>query len=477
MKIGRIIRRIAMIFSLIMLITSTVGTTYGYIVTSTDSLVTVFYPPDVNTGAMAVNKIVEHPLGSQYKIPNNISFEFKIELGSYYAGSKLITSAGEMTADASGSLAVSIKPGVTFTIEELDEGTEVKVTEMDTLLNGFTVKGDKVKTVTVGAGGTVSIDFTNVYTPESVKPNNVSVSGIKVLDGRDWKNGDSFTFKLEQLDNAQWTELGSKTVSYDAANPDFDKFDFSDIFTNVSFSAVGDYQFRMTEVVGTLENVDYDKTVKTFTVKVTDVDMDGKLEINTVLGTENVTVSEENGVYTVFATFNNTFVPPILPDPDPITVNISVNKIVTNLGTIKLGPGGFEFVLENSDTGEKLAVTSDDQGKASFDLTFEAIDVGTHTFKLYETDKEMLGMTYDSDVHEITVTLTVNGDNELVAALTMDGVAVSALEAEFQNVYDADQQVSPPTDDYSFMYVGLSLIVISASAFALLFIYDRKRKV
>ena len=86
-------------------------------------------------------------------------------------------------------------------------------------------------------------------------------------------------------------------------------------------------------------------------------------------------------------------------------------------------------------------------------------------------------MTYDSDVHEITVTLTVNGDNELVAALTMDGVAVSALEAEFQNVYDADQQVSPPTDDYSFMYVGLSLIVISASAFALLFIYDRKRKV
>jgi len=312
LKIGRIIRRIAMIFSLIMLITSTVGTTYGYIVTSTDSLVTVFYPPDVNTGAMAVNKIVEHPLGSQYKIPNNISFEFKIELGSYYAGSKLMTSAGEMTADASGSLAVSIKPGVTFTIEELDEGTEVKVTEMDTLLNGFTVKGDKVKTVTVGAGGTVSIDFTNVYTPESVKPNNVSVSGIKVLDGRDWKNGDSFTFKLEQLDNAQWTELGSKTVSYDAANPDFDKFDFSDIFANVSFSAVGDYQFRMTEVIGTLENVDYDKTVKTFTVKVTDVDMDGKLEINTVLGTENTAVSEENGVYTVFATFNNTFVPPIL---------------------------------------------------------------------------------------------------------------------------------------------------------------------
>ncbi len=466
-----------MIISLIVLITSTVGTTYGYIVTSTDSLVTVFYPPDVNTGAMSVNKIVEHPLGSQYKIPNNISFEFKIELGSYYAGSKLTTSAGEMTVDSSGSLSVSIKPGVTFTIEELDEGTEVKVTEMDTLLNGFTVKGDKVKTVTVGAGGTVSIDFTNVYTPESVKPNNVSVSGIKVLDGREWKDGDSFDFVLEQLVNDSWVELGSKTVSYDAANPDFDKFDFSDIFANITFNAVGTYQFRMVEVVGTLENVDYDKTVKTFTVKVTDVDMDGKLEINTVSGTENATVTEENGEYKVYVTFNNTFVPPVLPDPDPITVHISVNKVVTNLGTIKLGPSGFEFVLENTVTNEKLAVTSDDQGKASFDLTFTGIDVGTHTFKLYETDKGMTGMTYDGDVHEMTVVLTVNEDNELVAALEMDGVTVNALEAEFQNVYDADQQVSPPTDDYSFMYIGLPMIVISASAFALLFIYDRKRKV
>lgn len=466
-----------MIISLIVLITSTVGTTYGYIVTSTDSLVTVFMPPDVITGAMSVNKIVEHPFGSQYKIPNNISFDFKVELGHYYANSKLTTSAGEMTADASGALAVSIKPGVTFTIEGLDEGTEVKVTELETLLNGFTVKGDKVKTVTVGAGGTVSIDFTNVYTPDNVKPTNVSVSGIKILDGRDWKDGDSFDFILEQLVNDSWVELGSKTVSYDALNSDFNKFDFSDIFANVTFSTVGDYQFRMTEVIGALENVDYDKTVKVFTVKVTDVDMDGKLEVNTVLGTENTTVTEENGEYSVLATFNNTFVPPVIPDPDPITVHISVNKTVTNLGTIKLGPSGFEFVLENDGTKEKLAAVSDKDGKASFDLTFTHLDIGTHSFKLSETNQGLANMTYDGDIHEITVEIVRNEDNELVAILNMDGISVNALEAEFQNVYKADQQVSPPTDDFNFLYLGLAMIAISATAFVSLLVYDRKRKV
>ncbi len=466
-----------MVISLITLITSTIGTTYGYIVTSTDSLVTVFVPPDVNTGAMSVNKIVEHPFGTQYKIPDNISFDFKVEFGSFYANSKLTTSMGEMTADASGSLEISIKPGVTFTIEGLDEGTVVTVTEKATALSGFAVKGDAVKTATVGAAGTVSIDFINVYTPESVKPTKVSVQGVKELSGREWQDGDSFTFKLEIMDGDSWTELGSKTVSYDAANTDFNEFDFTDIIRDVTFDSVGTYTFRMTEEIGNIENVDHDRTVKVFAVKVTDVDMDGKLEVNTVLGSENTTVTEKNGEYTVFATFNSNYVPPVLPDPDPITVRVSVNKIVTNLGNIKRDPGGFEFVLENVDTKERVAVKSDKDGKAFFDLAFASIDVGTHTYKLSETDQGLDGMTYDGDVHEITVVLTVNADNELVAALTMDGVSVNSLEAEFQNVYDKDQQVAAPTGDHSLLHLGFVMIIVSATAFVSLLVYDRKRRV
>ena len=317
MRTGKIIRRIAMLLSLVMLITSTIGTTYCYIVTKTDPITNVFVPDTVGVSGLEISKTVEHPLGDDYAIPDNIRFDFNVELGAYYAGAKLNTTAGEMTADASGTLSVTIKPGATFGIEGLEEGTVVKVTEKMTTLDGFAVKGDATKTVTVGADGTASISFVNTYTPDAVKPSNVTVSGVKVLEGRQWQVGDSFSFVLEQKDGENWTKLGEQTVTYNAENADFSKFDFSDVFQALTFDKVGTYTFRMSEIVGTLENVDYDKTVNHFTVKVTDVDMDGKLEINTVAGTENVAVTKTNDGYAVTVTFNNTFVPPVVPDPDP----------------------------------------------------------------------------------------------------------------------------------------------------------------
>lgn len=108
-----------MLLSLVMLITSTIGTTYCYIVTKTDPITNVFVPDTVGVSGLVISKTVEHPLGDDYAIPDNIHFDFYVELGSYYAGAKLNTTAGEMTADASGTLSVTIKPGATFGIEVL----------------------------------------------------------------------------------------------------------------------------------------------------------------------------------------------------------------------------------------------------------------------------------------------------------------------------------------------------------------------
>ena len=88
-----------------------------------------------------------------------------------------------------------------------------------TTLDGFAVKGDATKTVTVGADGTASISFVNTYTPDAVKPSNVTVSGVKVLEGRQWQVGDSFSFVLEQKDGENWTKLGEQTVTYNAEKP------------------------------------------------------------------------------------------------------------------------------------------------------------------------------------------------------------------------------------------------------------------
>jgi len=465
-----------MLLSLVMLITSTIGTTYCYIVTKTDPITNVFVPGTASVSGLAISKTVEHPLGDDYAIPDNIRFDFNVEFGSYYAGAKLNTTAGEMTADASGTLSVTIKPGAIFGIEGLEEGTVVKVTEKMTTLDGFAVKGDATKTVTVGADGTASISFVNTYTPDAVKPSNVTVSGVKVLEGRQWQTGDSFSFVLEQKDGESWTKLGEQTVTYNAENDDFNKFDFSDVFQALTLDKVGTYTFRMSEIVGTLENVDYDKTVNHFTVKVTDVDMDGKLEINTASGTENAAVTKTNDGYAVTVTFNNTFVPPVVPDPDPITVQIGIDKIINNVGEATHGKGGFQFVLKNTETSEGLGATSADNGKASFSLTFTKADIGkTHTYKLSETNQGFAGMTYDTDVHEITITVSLNENNELVVALTMDGKSVDALNATFENTYDADTPVAPPTGDNSNLTLWFILMIVSGSALVALTVYDRKR--
>ena len=476
MKTGKIIRKIAMVISLVMLITSTVGTTYGYMVTSTDPITNVFVPNTVNVSGLTISKAVEHPLGEYYQIPNNIAFDFEVELGAYYANAKLTTTIGEMTADENGVLRISVKPGVNFDIEGLEEGTEVKVTELATQLPGFAVKGDAVQTVTVGAEGTASIRFVNTYTPAAVKPDNVSVGGEKILEGRDWQDGDSFTFVLEQKVGENWTELGKKTITYDPENANFNRFDFSDIFGALNFDEVGTYSFRMSEVVGDLENVDYDKTVNRFTVLVTDVNMDGALEISAVSGSDNTTVTSENGAHTVSVVFNNTFVPPVVPDPDPITVLIGIDKIVHNVGDEDHGLAGFEFVLKKTGTSQGVPVVSNDIGKASFTLAFTKDDIGqTYAYKLTETNQGLVGMFYDSHAYQITVSISLDENNELVAALTMDGEKVDALNATFENTYDPDTPVSPPTGDMIDPIFWLVMMVISGSMFIALVVYDRKR--
>ena len=52
-----------MLLSLVMLITSTIGTTYCYIVTKTDPITNVFVPDTVGVSGLAISKTVEHPLG------------------------------------------------------------------------------------------------------------------------------------------------------------------------------------------------------------------------------------------------------------------------------------------------------------------------------------------------------------------------------------------------------------------------------
>ncbi len=472
---NKLLRRLALLISLIVLLTSTVNTTFGFIITKTDSLINTFIPFESIINNLVINKNVEHPFGDEYLIPDNINFDFKVDLGSLYAKTTIKTTNGNIVTDKNGSFNVLVTPGKPFAIEGIDAGTKVTVTEIQKSDSGFTVKtGTATMQGIVAEDGSLKFDYTNIYSPASVNPVNVFVCGNKVLEGRDWQEGDSFSFVLEQKSDNTWMTIGTKTVSYSADNSNFNHFDFTDTVQALTFDKVGIYKFRITEVIGNLENVDYDKSINTFAICVTDTDMDGKLEIGTVTAAQNATVKNENGNYNVSVIFNNSFVPAI-PEPEDITVDITVNKTVKNIGSSSISPEGFKFVLVNNETNEELVLESNRNGKAVFSLPFSVSDVGkTYTYKLSEINDGRKNVSYDTSVYEISVTVALSGQNELSAITTINNNTVDVVTAIFNNTY---RTTTPPTGDNSNNLFWLSLMIISGTVTAwLIFLENKYRK-
>jgi len=447
---NKLIRRLALVLSVVMLITSTVNTSFAYIVTKTDSIVNTFTPVAGATNDLTIHKTVEHPLGDTYVIldrpDHNIAFPFTVALGGLYANTTVETSVGTAIADANGTIQVLVKPNTPLSIKGIDEGTVVTVTEQDITLPGFSAAGDMSKQVTMTANG-ARVDFVNVYTPAPVAASNIAVVGEKILTGRDWQDGDTFSFLLEQNIGGVWTALGTKTITYDAANGDFNKFTFSDIVQGLAFDKAGIHNFRMTEVKGSLDGVDYDESVNTFDVVVTDVDMNGQLEISGVSAAGNATATADNGSYTVSVVFNNSFLP-VVPPPDAVEVNIVVNKTVTNTGTDTIGPEGFEFVLAQAGSTDGIKKRTNTNGEAVFTLTFAKEQAGEYTYELFETNEGKAGVTYSTDRHTITIAVTEDTvSNKMVAALTVDGQPANGLTAAFSytNEYSGNVPVVDPT--------------------------------
>ena len=482
------IKGLSLLISLLLILTVTVQGTLAYIVAESDLLTNIFDPIKTPVSSLVINKTVEHPFGEDYKIPDNIAFDVKVELGANYANATVSTDHGEIVADETGSIVLNVKPGIPVGVDGITENTVVTVTELPTELKGFALKEgvEATQTATILAEGGASVEFINVYTPAPVKAEGITLDGIKELEGRDWAEGDIFTFLLEQqTDEDVWTSLGTKDTVYSADKTDFDKFSFNDIIQSVEFASVGEYKFRVTEVAGELDNLDYDKTVKTFNVTVTDADMDGSLEIADVTGKQNTTVThnEEDNTYAIFVVFNNTFI----PDPDDITVGFDVNKTVTNNKIFDESGveieadewttlNGFEFVLESIVTeGEAVApikVVTDEEGKARFELNYTIDDVGVHEYKLYETVGDAEGMSYSQAVYSITVTVTHDEtENVLVPEIKVNGEAVEENVFEFVNVFTPPMPVDPG-DKTSFLFYVL-MAGISAIGVVLLFIARR----
>lgn len=419
------VKKTALLLCTVLLLTIGFGATYSYVVTGTPTLFNLFINGMNPDGDLVIQKTVSHPFGDTYTIPSDVIFTFEVDLGVNYAGETLKTSQGEKTADENGMITVTVAPGGRTTVYDIDEGTAVNVTETN-IGEGFTPDA-RVQEIEIQKYQDNLLTFTNTYVPEKTDTSALSVSGVKTLVGRDWLEGDSFTFELEVNCDGTWESVGTQTITYelveqpDPEDPekttlvpkaDFDTFDFTELIRAYVFDTAGTYSFRVSEVEGTIGGLTYDKAESKFEILVGDADMDGYLEIQSITTTTAANTAIEGTAVTI--SFENKYAP-----VGSAEAYIEILKVLEDTSGQNMSPAGYTFELYDEEN--TLITTSDptsSTGETSIRLVYEPTDAGkTFTYVLKETGAGQSegALTYDDTEYKIQVTVVDNLDGTVSA--------------------------------------------------------------
>lgn len=413
-----------------------VGTTLAVIVTKTPTLHNLFVSGVSPTGDLVIHKIVEHPFGENYTVPDNdhTSFSFTVELGAGNAGKTF----GDYTADDRGVVTLTIKAGDMVSLTGIPTGTEVTVRETGGG-SGFSVQdGENEKKITIQRSQVNTLDFTNIYTP-SPAPADLTVTGIKTLVGRDWQEGDTFTFRLEQYLDGSWIGLGDESITcryieqedsdrpgetVKVVDPSSLSFDFGSQIGMAAFDTAGVYSFRVTEVEGNVGGITYDKTESYFDVLVGDADMDGALEIQNV---SSVSGNTDIDGKAVAIHFENHYAP-----AGSAEVIIEIEKLFEDTSGQNRMPEGFVFELYR-ENGELAAVSeaTSAAGETEIRMVFTPEAAGvTEAYILKEIHggETIDGVQYDSAEIKLYISVVDNLDGTVSAYIYDDDSLVSVFE-------------------------------------------------
>ncbi len=408
-----------------------------------------FVNADRGKGNLTIAKEVEHNLGTAYQIPADKSFTMHISLSGVGTANATFTASQtnraitSITTDANGCFTVTLKHNESIELFDLPEGTVAVVVEKDPAA-GFTpaywdngLEGDGV--VTVEAERTVSVIVVNDYVPTKADPVNITVSGSKTLTGREWMEGDTFSFVL-QRENEQggWETLQTVSVAQEG-----ETFHFGDAMALQDLYKAGSYNYRVWELAeNPLAGVQYDRSVHSFTVHVSDTDMNGQLEISDVTTSRESTVviTFENGVWNVDTSFTNHYAA-----DESNLVSVEIQKQVNNpsgspLAILK----DFQFVLTgiagtNTEGVELRSALTNEGGRVRLNLPAYS-QTGTYSYILKEVDPQLgAAWTTDSKAVTVTVEVTDNGSGVLTAVIRQENPAANdtadMIHVSFTNGY------------------------------------------
>lgn len=399
--------------------------------------------------SLEVTKKVDVPDGLTGNKDAEFTFKFTVPKGKTYkaavfekAGAADEKQVGDMF-DLTNGREQTITAGQTIRVYGLAEGDKYTVQELTRagkMPAGFTLtkreqggnalggEGDSISGTIAkqNADGTLAeankLVFTNTYSVKSPVTLTNAFWAQKVLQGRDWKDGDSFKIYLRadkgtpMPDGAENAPVsGMKQVVKTVENGD--KFDFGEI----EYTKPGTYTYLIAEATPSqndaswLPGFGYSSASYRVTVTVKDSG-DGTLSQPAVKMEQTYTddgVSHEDSPIEVadkIAKITNTY------HPKETSVTLKAKKRFTGG---ELAGGDFTFQLLDNDGKELQAVQNDKDGK----VAFAAIDYATpgdHDYAIKEVAGNDPTVVYDAKDVKVHVKVT-DEKGELKAVATYDG--------------------------------------------------------
>ncbi len=411
-----------------------VGSITDYSIDAVDFLNT-----PTSEGNLIISKSVTHSYGEDYQIPDSLRFTARVTLSNSRESVanktyNLVAESGRsnVTTNADGQFTVELKAGESVAIEDIPEDTHYTIEEIN-IPDGFTLDIDSSVNVIgqINADSNVVAQLVNRYQADSVSPK-VDITVSKELVGRDWMN-DTFSFTLSRIDmlsTASYVEIGSGVISAEGEQLTLDLDD-------EVYDKVGTYHYVITEAKGPNGNgITYDAVERRIHVEVTDLDMDGKLEISSVTNV-NATIVSGNATdgWEIAAEFRNSYAP-----IKGSSVTIAVDK---QMAGNNFALNGFKFALYDEEETSVIyeSTLTDSNGRATFNIAYPADMAGTTVkYILREIYTGVSGMVYDPAVYDVEVRIVDNGDGTTSAFATIapQGTTDYVAIPTFTNTYDPE---------------------------------------
>ncbi len=316
-------------------------------------------------------------------------------------------------------------PGVTYDTNRYDVYIQITDNNDGTISAQLVAPDDSGDYITVN-GSDTGIVFNNSY--KAVNGDEIKLQIKKTLNGREMREGE-FDFQL--------FHEGS-TVPVDIATNDGNGI----VTLTRNYPATvapGTYTYIIKEAVGTLSGMTYDTATYTINVRITD-DGNGNIIAELVDGNGNVIPENQEGIVdlTNEIEFVNTYV------PGDVLVQLEATKELTGRD---MNDREFSFIVRENDIfGEIVATGSNDVNGnitfSTFDITAQDMNGATEktfTYVVLESNNNIPGVTVDTTIYTVTVTVRDDGNGKLVATVNYpDGG-----EIVFNNIYTpADVEMS-----------------------------------